>query len=1158
MAQDNTNPQTAKPSGGAVHVAEPTEAPAADAPAPAPAAPSTDSGGTDRYDTYTVQPLDNVGIMANELFDKNPGLYPSPAAAQRAIINFNNSFRNLPRSQRPEGWRLITDGEGGIDCTGNKVNRSWLIQPNQIIYYPEAPNEIVDPKTHDRNCPPPPPLAPAGEAEVPDAQEPPAALRQVRRRVVESEGMAARLPIYAPSTNLAGGRSSDPQDIANMLPLLRDVPKQPHTAARAASSHNPLGIQTFADLGARILRVAPFVPIPLGNPATASLALTPIGLDMDTRGRGLGHEREGSGATVQDSANDHFRMDILPFGPDGLFAPSSKTKRDATLLWGVGITHDEQGRVVDIKTGERAGLLNHNEIYSQMGEGENILAITSNQRSERTGGEKQNWRLQGKPSGPKGIPLGNYEIASYIDSRYASGALDNALNALDTDPSQANFQQAIALTNLRANLTGMTNYPVRADISQPLDGKGLDCLNPREMLLYSRERLIEAATAKGYTVNPDEIAVPQSISRAEMRAQLIDYYTETALVKPQSFPDVFEEVTGKKAKYDKDDVEQRRAVATEFADSLPYLQTYPENGYSMEHLKPYYLSPREQFSSVERFEYTSKTPPKDASVLAAGMEALASDPENVRAILKAAETNDLLATSIAMRDKGSIAAPKWFDNHKGGLNRNDEVAAVAARGYSAELMDLDFSKDASRDNVIRNLPAIKASLGASAASDEIVALRQRDLRQMPTDGKDGKPIAPGATANNLLHVLAQDTKLLATFDENIRKSSATPEEAEAKIEALHQAVLYAKDHVTERHTGFGKREALAVSHTELAAYAYQHSEKCKEGGEPVAVINGYFANPNTNATALSALNEKDPKLMSALVLQTLRDNPALQEPVLDQLDEFGKSRMFRKAEQDVLANTIGALLKAEKAGNEGKVTALSMKLDGLLSDPAYAVAASDLFVATSTTVAGGVDGRTALTRTLTTTVDAAAKGNSNALPGYSVGGEQLLTNVYTAVTTFDPANAEALAAEGARVLNNRYTSTGKILPFIITPNPYRSSKKPDEPDPELPRDNPPTPPDPGCKSECVVPTPPQPPTDVPLPPTPPPTPPAPKPPVDVPVPPAQPPVPPAPKPPVDVPLPTPTPITPTPITPTPLPPTDVPLPTPPAPPPPPPPKGKGI
>lgn len=168
MAQDNANPQTApiQPTGGAVHVAEPNEAPAA-SPAPAPAAP-TDSGGTDRYDTYTVKPLDNVGIMANELFDKNPGLYPSPAAAQRAIINYNNSFRNLPRSQRPEGWRLITDGEGGIDCTGNKVNRSWIIQPNQIIYYPEAPNEIVDPKAHDRNCPPTPPPAPSGEAEIPD------------------------------------------------------------------------------------------------------------------------------------------------------------------------------------------------------------------------------------------------------------------------------------------------------------------------------------------------------------------------------------------------------------------------------------------------------------------------------------------------------------------------------------------------------------------------------------------------------------------------------------------------------------------------------------------------------------------------------------------------------------------------------------------------------------------------------------------------------------------------------------------------------------------------------------------------------------------------------------------------------------------------------
>jgi len=126
-------------------------------------ASNTTDTGFGRFDAYVVKPGngkkgkdwrgDDTGQMGNELFEKNPGMFASPAAAQRAIINANNSLARLPASQRPKGWRLITNEKGGVDCSGKNIEKDWRIQVGQIVYYPEVPNEITNPRQYNRHCP---------------------------------------------------------------------------------------------------------------------------------------------------------------------------------------------------------------------------------------------------------------------------------------------------------------------------------------------------------------------------------------------------------------------------------------------------------------------------------------------------------------------------------------------------------------------------------------------------------------------------------------------------------------------------------------------------------------------------------------------------------------------------------------------------------------------------------------------------------------------------------------------------------------------------------------------------------------------------------------------------------------------------------------------
>jgi hypothetical protein len=283
-----------------------------------------------------------------------------------------------------------------------------------------------------------------------------------------------------------------------------------------------------------------------------------------------------------------------------------------------------------------------------------------------------------------------------------------------------------------------------------------------------------------------------------------------------------------------------------------------------------------------------------------------------------------------------------------------------------------------------------------------------------------------------------------------------------------------------------KTDAVTANPVAVTGLANFRDAVRASGNRNVNVANAYLNTPQTNATALSALNESQPRLMTSAVLETLRSNPALQKPVLASLRTLdGRSDgMFKTTPQESLASLIDKLARAEREGNEGRVTALSMQLDAFVANPANARAVSDLFVATTSTTANGVDGRTALTATISNAVTAAGNasagaGNVAGLPGYSITGGEFVATVTNAMVAFDPSRAAQNAAIGIGVIANERTHDGRIIPFVAYPN--GKGDKPEEPNRDLPRDQPLTTPDNPKLPEPPVPETPQPPEVVPNP-----------------------------------------------------------------------------
>ena len=655
---------------------------------------------------------------------------------------------------------------------------------------------------------------------------------QIREESGPAAGQVrAALPDYVNGGSLGDGRTSEFYDVWDLPRTLNaDFGPQPHTAARG-TQRSGTGAQTGAGtLGHVAAWTFGSLSIPLGSVAVNYLPSFILGAPASAD-RVRWAREGGNGAQDRDGENRYPHSSLDVAGRDGRFdgwpfngrplhpiSPSERTLRDATLVPGVGVEFDEQGRIVN-NTDSAFG---NNQGFYESGMGDYAPSITGSQR-EATG-RGHNRFLQGQPASEATNLRGfqNYPIAYYVNETYLQPRISGVMYEYEreSDPARRRelAQAGIELLNYQSNLFGASNYDVNANVTAlarrgtPLSADELIALNPAERIAYTREALIVNAAENGITgldrnAQPREMPI-RSVDRETLRNGMVEWYVEMASgPKSGDFRGIYERELRESPEFDRNDPASVRAAVERFVDSRPYITTYPERGFTYDHLENYITRPRDRFNPVERGEYAPQQ--RDGlgiSTVEPAMTVLASDPAITRMVLGASTDTDV-AQSFANYDNLRVQIPRSFGGRRMHLDRGQLLAETAARGYGEDVMGSTFSREET-NGIIRNLPGVQRDLIASAQNDEIVALRQRDLVDMATNN-DNHGVGKGAPAIQLLYSLAKepDNRTLLAVEEHIRANAASPAEAEQQIETLRQGVEYARNNVSQ--------EMMGISHSAL-------------------------------------------------------------------------------------------------------------------------------------------------------------------------------------------------------------------------------------------------------------------------------------------------------------------------------------------------------
>lgn len=1172
MAQDNTNPQTAptKPSGGAVHVAEPSEAPAAESPA---AKSDTDA----RYDTYVVQANDTVSHYMENLWKRNPELqakFPrekdgdiplyGPKGMIRWAVNYHNG---LSESERPVGWRKINIGAGKT-CDGTNERSAHFDRVGMVFVYPEQVNEILNPgkpcaiitaQPTGKVAPPPP------EAVV--AEEPPAALRQVRREVpVQKRGVPlAEYPDDGSPDN--GGNAPTRTALDSVSELLSTQRRgykleQPAVAARLASPVDVGGSQTRLDQGKKLGYTALTTAIPFGtvNIGGQNMGVIPVGLSLNSPldsskivdGRQGGDRVRGK----VDEANGYGPVDIPLVGGLGAVVNGGQSFKDiyvnplgvspttvkrATYLPGTSQYYDaKDGKLKDVPNND----YDNDLIYRGVGVGDNAPMITPSLRAQKSDYTRTNttWVLNKAGLPEKLEILTDFSLSQFHSARSIEPVLAQYRAEFDAAPTLENAQRVVDIYNYQTTLpTVIGNIANEGVIRNPLD-----------KVLDERAKFVAAAEARGVTgidlnAQPKDIPI-RSSTREELRQEYISYYAELLegrrIVVKGGFERAYRDFTGESLPGGlegdaPETVKKRIAAATLFVDNLPLIKTMPEEGFPLNELDNTISRRSRPLTPFEHFELEPKTPATDGTARTKAFADLSADPVVAGMLLAGAATDTKLADAKFKYDQLALMQPRLYGDQTRPFDRAELALEMKARGYSAESFQANFT-GAPTHGKIHHVDAVRADIAAGAGDPAIIELFRKDLGQMASSG--GHAVAElGSSADQFLLALAQE-KDNATYKRIVAhyESTSTPEVAAEKVETLRQAMRFAADRTQQAMTG--------MTHTGMRDFAVLRDESAT----PEALAAGVLKTPSLVSSGQEALWAANPDQMTRLTIQSLGQKPEMSRDVVRTLERSGRQhvtglveKLVDKHPQGELSDIIHDIIKAQKNGNEKGLARGNRRLDAFINvDPdsdkgkRNRAAFNELFKAIAATPGALEELNIA---TLAVIEQGAAVSDTAVAPGAIIGGP-----APSAVAPVDPAALvatlvatpevllDAKIRHSKEVIANSPITPGLNIPVI--PFPKGRAKKED---PELPRDQPPTPPDPGCKAECDLVPAPQPP----LTPAPPPPPPAPKPP-EVPTPPAPPPPPPAPKPPglpVD---PVPPPAPPTPLPPAPLPPGPPPAPVP--------------
>lgn len=776
-------------------------------------------GGTGENGRY----WDTVSTIATAWREANPGSGMSHLQVMRWIIRENG----------------LRDGQGR-DCLGRE--NTAVIRRDQRLKVPEGNPMGAFDVVWEANCEDPP-----SERDILLFTTP-------EGTVIEETGPAAgpvgaRLPDYLNAGSLAQqGATAEVYDGWNLPMMLGIMPDQPDPAARGLN-RNGTGVHTAAgSLGHAATFIASVTPIPVASNVglvwfPTFMVSGPTSSDRTMQGRQGGNGATGYAHDSADVAGRDGRFDGWPFNGRPLMplALSERSFRDATLLPALGVQFDENNRIIgaQTRTGDPDAPNNepwttNNQIYFIRGEnGEYVPSVTPARIEQETG--RPNRFTQGEPGSPEALRgFSNYALAYLVNEQRIQPQISESLARYETsqDPAErrAAAQRAIELLNYQSTLTGISNYTVNVDVrgmaARGLNQEEMLALNPAERIAYQRERLIVDAETNGITgLNRDAMPAQSpvnSITRAELRTNLIEYYTDMATGdKEREFRAVYSRQVGEDADYNRRDAASVSEDVTRFVDSLPILNSMPEQGFNYGHMDQYFTSPRPRFNRVETREYAPQQ--RDGLTrdnATAAIDLIASDPRSTALLLSASGNGDI-AQAWASYDDARVQMPRFFGSRRPHLDRAELLRGTEERGYRPELIGTVFSREET-NGILRNLSggqdldAIRQDLTASAADPAIVALRQGDLRDMARGGGGGF-IGEGAIGGQMLYALAlePDNRTLLLIEDNIRATAASPEIAAQQIEVLRQGVEYTKETIS--------RDMLGTSHNQLIGNVVRRS-----------------------------------------------------------------------------------------------------------------------------------------------------------------------------------------------------------------------------------------------------------------------------------------------------------------------------------------------
>lgn len=630
-------------------------------------------------------------------------------------------------------------------------------------------------------------------------------------------------------TSNGGDRSFNAYDHLNYGLLHGRLPAQPHVAARGNNPNDP-GFQTVGDALRGFVGV---IDVPAQLAGTAALGGPVAGAFLKI-GQGDRADRwmvapEGSPRHNGDKLLDFSNQ--WPFnGQANPFSPSRDEQLRATHLPGFYPLDTQTGRMGQVDP-KFAIVKGSNPLYTLADESP---ALTSNERGVRTNHREENERFGGTPSAPQVLRGGVDRAQSWDANNLNMLPLlqegQQAYEAATGDAKKAAAQHMVDLINYQSTYKFIQAEPVLQ--AQTWAARDAFIAKAEQDGVTGLDRFHMAAES------PD-----QTVTKAEMRANLTKYYTEMATNKKtdgkfNNFYDMM--VDGKSidpAQRVKDihDPEQRKVAISQAVEALPLMLSYkdlPEDG-RLPVASDNFVSTRDpahptdvrynNLNPFEKGEFTPQKAPTDAkAAMDAGMQDIAGDKELTKLVLQGAGGDYHIAEAILQRDVQSKELPRYFgEKHGIRASRTPAIEKIAALNYSdktlSEVFDIQREKDGSLNykkeaahGQIGNMSApidsdtvrrAQGEIAGRVESQEMVAATQQAFKTLGADGSKNPIFSQGVLRDRLLYALATErgSKTLLAMQAKIRETD--PEHADARIEQLKEAMHAAANVGSKQRSG---------------------------------------------------------------------------------------------------------------------------------------------------------------------------------------------------------------------------------------------------------------------------------------------------------------------------------------------------------------------